>query len=62
MTIETDDESGESMMIVTTYEDYKDAEGINYPHIVTQSFGPQSFKMEVKSIEVNTKMKDEVFE
>ena len=62
MTIETDDESGESMTIVTTLEDYKSYEGINYPYIVTQSFGPQSFKMEIKSIEVNSKMNDDVFE
>ena len=62
MTIETDDESGESMTIVTTLEDYKSYEGISYPYIVTQSFGPQSLKMEIKSIEVNSKMKDDVFE
>ena len=48
-------------MIVVEFSDYKEVNGIQYAHKLKQSFGPQSLDMEVLSIEVNTKLGDDVF-
>lgn len=46
----------------TDYADYKDVKGVKFPHEINQTAGPQLFKMKVKSIEVNKKLKDSLFE
>jgi predicted Zn-dependent peptidase len=44
------------------YADYKEVKGVKFPHEINQTAGPQNFKMKVKSIEVNKKLKDNLFE
>ena len=46
----------------TDYADYKDVKGVKFPHEINQTAGPQSFNMKVKTIEVNKKLKDTLFE
>ncbi|MFN4234522.1 MAG: M16 family metallopeptidase [Bacteroidia bacterium] len=46
----------------TDYADYKDVKGVKFPHEINQTAGPQSFKLKAKTIEVNKKLKDTLFE
>lgn len=46
----------------TDYADYRDVKGVKFPHEINQTAGPQSFKMKAKTIEVNKKLKDSLFE
>jgi len=62
MQVKESPEMGGSIAIVSTFSDYKEVDGIKFAHKIGQSFGPQSFDMEVSSIEMNTKLGDEVFE
>jgi zinc protease len=53
---------GGEINTVNTYADYKDVQGILYPHAGSISGGPQSVDFKVVSIEVNTKLGDGLFE
>ncbi len=55
-------EEAGSFTIVSLFSDYKVVNGINYAHKIKQSFGPQTLDMEVKSVEQNTKLGDDIFE
>lgn len=44
------------------FKDYKEVDGYIFPHTIEMSVGPQSFKLNVESIEVNTGLEDSVFE
>lgn len=46
---------------VTDLSDYRAVEGIMFPYSVSQEMGPQTIKLSVASIEMNTKMKDDIF-
>ena len=46
---------------ITEYSDYRAVDGIMFPYNVSKDMGPQTMKLIVASIEVNTKMKDDVF-
>jgi zinc protease len=50
-----------SMTQITDYEDYREVEGMKFPFIIRQQVGPQSFDMEVVSIELNQDLDDEIF-
>jgi predicted Zn-dependent peptidase len=56
------EQAGGTILIVVEFSDYKEVNGIQYAHKLKQSFGPQALDMEVLSIEVNTKLGDDVFE
>ena len=43
------------------YEDYKEIEGVKYPHKIVQSFGGQSIEVTVSSIKVNKGLADDLF-
>lgn len=43
------------------YEDYKEIEGVKYPHKIIQSFGGQSIEVTVSSIKVNKGLADDLF-
>ncbi len=45
----------------TSFEDYRDVNGVKYPFLLKQSLGPQKIEMKVTSVEVNTGLKDEFF-
>ncbi|MBL4593216.1 MAG: insulinase family protein [Flavobacteriales bacterium] len=53
---------GGSMTSISEYSDYKVVDGINYPHKIKQTAGPQIIDMEVISIDQNTKLGDDVFQ
>jgi zinc protease len=53
---------GGTMTSTTEFSDYKMVDGINYAHKIKQVAGPQIIDMEVTSVEVNTKLGDEIFE
>lgn len=44
------------------YGDYRPVDGVLFPFALTQAAGPQSIKFTVTKMEVNTKLKDELFE
>ncbi|CAA9343861.1 MAG: hypothetical protein AVDCRST_MAG56-8047 [uncultured Cytophagales bacterium] len=46
----------------TDLGDYKAVNGVQYPHTVTTSIGPQQIKMQVTGIEVNQNLEDSLFE
>jgi len=45
-----------------TFDDYRDVEGVLYPHKFNQTVGPQSMDMEVESILINSGLDDSLFE
>lgn len=57
-TVETPQGSFTQSSLVT---DYKEVGGVKFPHTITIQMGPQSIKMETKSLEVNTGLEDTVF-
>jgi outer membrane lipoprotein-sorting protein len=46
----------------TDLGDYKEVNGVQYPHTITTSIGPQQIKMQVTGIEVNKDLADSLFE
>jgi hypothetical protein len=43
------------------YSDYREVNGVKFPYSISQQMGPQTIKLSVLSIKVNTKLKDELF-
>ena len=43
------------------YQDYRDVDGVKFPHKASISMGPQKMEAEVASIEVNTGVSDDTF-
>ncbi len=43
------------------FSDYKEVNGVKYPHKLSQKIGPQSIDLEVSSIEINTGIDDNLF-
>ena len=55
-------ESPEGQVLqVTTYEDYKEVEGMFFPHKMTITAGPEVISANVKSILINSGVDDSVF-
>lgn len=50
-----------AVTVDSDFGDYKDINGVKYPHKLSQSFGPQSIDLNIDSIEVNTKIKKKFF-
>ncbi len=50
-----------AMTIETNLSDYREVDGIKYPYVRSQSFGPQSLDMTVTKIEVNKTIADSEF-
>ena len=46
---------------VSDYKDYKDFGGIKFPTEISQTAGPQSITMKIISVELNKKLKDDLF-
>lgn len=49
------------MSITTLYSDYREVEGVLFPHKMNQAVGPQSFDVITTSIEINKGIDDSVF-
>ncbi len=46
----------------TKFGDYREVNGVKYPFKLTQSMGPQSIELKVKSLKVNTGLSDSIFD
>jgi zinc protease len=62
MSVKTNEQMGGEFTVVGLYDNYKEVNGIKFAHKIVQSFGPQSLDMEVTSVEVNTKLGDDIFQ
>ena len=51
-----------SMVMSSTFSDYKEVSGMKFAFQVMQQMGPQQMDMKVASVEVNTKIPDSAFE
>jgi predicted Zn-dependent peptidase len=60
-TVKTMDTPQGQVTQTISYKDYKELNGVKLPHTVIQSFGPQTLKAEVTSIEVNVPLDDSLF-
>lgn len=49
------------MTVIGTIGDYKDVNGIFYPHTLGQQMGPQEMEIKVEKIETNTGLKKSIF-
>lgn len=47
--------------LLTTYDDYREVNGVKFAFKIGQSFGPQMIEMKATSIETNKKLKDDLF-
>jgi zinc protease len=55
--------AGEGGVTQTSYlSDYKEVNGLKYPHTIKQSFGPQNMDMKTEKIEINKGLADDMFE
>ena len=61
MSVQTNEDMGGEFVVMGLYSDYKEVNGIKFAHKIKQSFGPQALDMEVTSVEVNTKLGDDIF-
>lgn len=61
MSVQTNEQMGGEFVVMGLYSDYKEVNGIKIAHKIKQSFGPQALDMEVTSVEVNTKLGDDIF-
>jgi predicted Zn-dependent peptidase len=52
---------GGEMTITSEYHDYKEVNGMLFPHKMIQNFGPQALEMAVKEIKINSKVKSSEF-
>lgn len=43
------------------FSDYREVNGVKFPYSISQQMGPQSIKLSVLSIKINSKLKDELF-
>jgi len=46
----------------TTMSDYKEVNGVMFPYVINVQMGPQSIRMQVDSLEINTGIEDAMFE
>ncbi len=46
---------------ISEFTDYRDVNGVMFPFAITQQMGPQTVKLNVLSIKINSKLKDELF-
>lgn len=61
-TLKTEDAGPQGTMTITSeYSDYREVDGIKFPYEINQNFGPQSLKAKVQSVELNKKIKDDLF-
>jgi zinc protease len=50
------------MTIVVDYKDYKEIDGVKFPHQLKQDMGMMAFDINVKSIKINQNLEDNIFE
>ncbi|MGL4630724.1 MAG: hypothetical protein ACRCVT_05900, partial [Leadbetterella sp.] len=50
-----------SQSITADYSDYKDVNGVKFPHMLKQDMGVVKMELEVKSVKINTGLSDDIF-
>ncbi len=45
----------------STFGDYREVKGVKFPFALSQQLGPQTMELQVLSVKVNTKLKDDLF-
>lgn len=60
--VEVLEQMGQTMESTTKYGDYKTVEGIMFPHLMTQSVGPQNFDIKFDEVLVNQDIPEEKFQ
>ncbi len=60
-TVMTQDTPMGAITSVSDYKNYRDFAGIKFPTELIQTAGPQSITMKVSSVELNKKLKDDIF-
>ncbi|MBN2348255.1 MAG: insulinase family protein [Bacteroidales bacterium] len=61
-TVSTMEAQGQTINQSITYDDYKDVDGLLFPFKMNQSIGPQSFDINVESVQINSGIEDSIFE
>lgn len=46
---------------ISEFSDYREVNGVKFPFMISQQMGPQTVRLNVLSIKVNSKIKDEIF-
>jgi len=54
--------NGQTITSTINYMDYKEVSGIQFPFIIAQTVGPQSFEFIVSEVKVNEGVSDTDFE
>ena len=60
--VEVLEQMGQTMESTTKYGDYKTVEGIMFPHLMTQSVGPQNFDIKFEEVLVNQEIPEDKFQ
>ena len=60
--VEVLEQMGQTMESTTKYGDYKPVKGIMFPHLMTQSVGPQNFDIKFEEVLVNQDISEEKFQ
>ena len=60
-TTQKNPQTGEDVVINTSFDDYRAVNGIKFPYVRTQSFGPMQLKLQAQSVQVNTGLADNLF-
>ncbi|PKP04354.1 MAG: peptidase M16 [Bacteroidetes bacterium HGW-Bacteroidetes-9] len=46
---------------ISEFADYREVNGVKFPFMISQQMGPQTMKLNVLSVKLNSKLKDEIF-
>lgn len=46
---------------ISEFADYRDVNGVKFPYLISQQMGPQTMKLNVLSVKLNSKLKDDIF-
>jgi outer membrane lipoprotein-sorting protein len=47
--------------MIIDYLEYSEIQGVKYPRKMKQAMGPQTFDVDINSLEVNTGLSDDLF-
>lgn len=59
--VKTVSQGGQTMTIPRGFSNYREVQGVKFPHLITESFGPQTFEFKVNEIRINEGVTDADF-
>lgn len=59
--VKTVSQAGQTMSVPTGFGNYQEVNGVKFPFLITQSFGPQSIEFKVNEIKINQGVADADF-